>query len=142
MKTVKKEILIHAPAAKVWEHLTDPAKVGTWFKPCDIAARVGHQFTLASECSGDLHSVVREVIPNRKLAYTFPLAKFKIETLVTFLLEETGGVTKLTLLHTGFEQLTAEQIAETTSMYDGGWGTFLPRLQAQAAEPTLAVAQT
>jgi len=141
MKSIKKEILINAPASKVWEHITDPAKIATWFTPMDFAPKVGHHFTLNSKCGGGLSCVVQEVVPQRKLVYTFPIADFKIDTLVTFTLEQSGAATKLTLLHTGFDQLTAAQMAEVAPKYDGGWGTYLPQLQAQAAEPTLATAK-
>ena len=133
MKLIKKEITINAPAAKVWAHITDPAKIAGWFAPNDFASKVGHRFKITgSETCGDIPCVVREVDVNRKLAYTFQPSKLGFETLVTITLEEVGATTKLTLLHTGWEQLTPAQ-AGFPDQYNQGWGTFLGRLQEQAA---------
>jgi uncharacterized protein YndB with AHSA1/START domain len=133
MKQIKKEITINAPAAKVWAHITDPAKIAAWFTTNDFAPKVGHRFKLAGSADcGDIACVVREIDVNRKLAYTFQQAKMNGETLVTFTLEEQGAATKLTLVHSGFEKLTSVA-ADFPEQYNQGWGTFLGRLQEKAA---------
>ncbi len=133
MKLIKKEITINAPAAKVWAHLTEPAKIAGWFAPNDFAPKAGHHFKITGSAScGDIPCVVREVEVNRKLVYTFQPSKLNFETLVTFTLEEQGATTKLTLVHSGWEKLTPDQ-AGYPDQYNNGWGTFLGKLQVQAA---------
>jgi len=46
MKIIKKEIVIDAPVAKVWKHLTDPEKIAGWLMPNDFEAVVGKHFVL------------------------------------------------------------------------------------------------
>ena len=38
---IVKEILIDAPVAKVWLHLTDPKRIAGWLMPNDFELRVG-----------------------------------------------------------------------------------------------------
>jgi len=135
MKIIKKEIIIEAPAAKVWEHLTDSKKLAGWFMPNDFVAKVGHAFTLESTChdSGKFDCVVKEVVPPQKLAYTFPSKATKVETLVTFTLIPDGRRTRLTLVHSGWDALPPEE-QNIADGFDGGWGgTFLKNLQAVCA---------
>jgi uncharacterized protein YndB with AHSA1/START domain len=135
MKIVKKEIVIEAPAPKVWEYLTDPRKISGWLMPNDFEARVGKKFFLECEHGGKQSCVVKEIIPNQKLVYSFQILAPAIETLVTITLAKAGAATRLTLVHSGWDVLPpAEQgVADN---YDGGWGGFLEKLRDQLAALT------
>src|SRR5580692_6972700 len=96
MKIIKKEIVIEAPAAKVWEHITDSKKIAGWFHPNTFEARVGAAFTI--ECcsaeDGAVSGVVKEIVPQKKLVYTFRSNEIKVETLVTITLASEGKSTR------------------------------------------------
>ena len=52
MKVIRREIVIDAPLAKVWEHITDPEKIAGWLMPNDFAPTVGKKFTLDCQQQG------------------------------------------------------------------------------------------
>ena len=130
MRIIKKEIVIEAPPAKVWEHITDPRKIAGWLMPNDFEPVVGRDFSLDCKEQGKVSCVVKEVIPQKKLVYSFVSKVTKVETLVTITLAKEGKGTRLTLIHSGWDQLPpGEQgIADN---YSGGWGAGLAKLQEQ-----------
>jgi uncharacterized protein YndB with AHSA1/START domain len=132
MKIIKKEIVIDAPTARVWEHITDSKKIAGWFKPNTFEARLGAAFTI--ECHADegtMSGVVKEIVPQKKLVYTFQSKVTKVETLVTFTLAAEGKSTRLTLVHSGWDALPPEE-QDIADQFDGGWGGFLKNLQETA----------
>jgi uncharacterized protein YndB with AHSA1/START domain len=132
MREIKKEITISAPVATVWEHLTSSSKIAGWFVPNDFEPKIGKKFTFRSEGEcGNIACEVKEVLPLKKLAYTFRSVAMKIDTLVTFTLEELGQATKLTLVHSGLDKLEPEQ-ENMLDEFDRGWGSlFLQNLKTE-----------
>ncbi len=130
MKIIKKEIMIDAPVAKVWEHITDPEKIAGWLMPNDFEARVGKAFSMQCQSSGQVSCVVKEIAPLQKLVYSFQSGFIKVETLVTITLAREGSGTRLTLIHSGWDALPPpdQQIAGN---FDQGWGKFLEKLEAE-----------
>jgi uncharacterized protein YndB with AHSA1/START domain len=130
MKSIKKEIVIDAPVAKVWEHITDPQKIAGWLMPNDFEPNVGKHFVLDCQEQGKVSCVVKELIPQQKLVYSFQSKVTKIETLVTITLAREGKSTRLTLVHSGWDALppNEQDIADT---FDGGWGSGLEKLREQ-----------
>jgi uncharacterized protein YndB with AHSA1/START domain len=108
------DYVLAAPPAKVWRALTDPALLGQWLMPNDIAPVEGHKFAFHSAPRGDWNGTVDcevlEVVPEKKLVYAWGggSAKndgygHKIETTVTWTLEPAAdGGTLLKLVHYGF----------------------------------------
>ena len=134
MKLIKREILIDAPAAKVWEHITDPEKIADWLMPNDFAATVGKSFVLDCAQQGKVSCVVKEVIPQKKLVYSFQSKVTKVETLVTITLAKEGNGTRLTLIHTGWDALPPDEQGVADN-YGGGWGAGLEKLRGQIVAP-------
>ena len=132
MKIIKKEILIAAPAAKVWEHITDSNKIAGWWKPNDFAPSVGQAFTIQCGSGHPVTGVVQEIVPLRKLSYTFRSAVVPVDTLVTFTLVEEGSQTRLTLVHSGWDALPPDK-QNVSNDFENGWGTLLPIIQQQLA---------
>jgi uncharacterized protein YndB with AHSA1/START domain len=128
MKQIKKEIVISATAAKVWEHITDPKRIAGWLMENDFEATVGKEFSMNCNTEGEIACVVKEIVPERKLVYSFRSEDIPVETLVTITLAKEGDRTRLTLVHSGWDTLPPDQqgIADT---YDGGWAGFLEKLQ-------------
>ena len=137
MKIIRKQILIQAPAAKVWEHITDTKKIAGWLMPNDFEPSAGKEFFLDCKDHGKAFCVVKEILPQRKLVYTFRSELTKVETLVTITLAKEGAGTRVTLMHSGWDALPpAEQgIADA---FGDGWGAALKnleeKLQATAAK--------
>jgi uncharacterized protein YndB with AHSA1/START domain len=135
VKIIKKEIVIEAPAAKVWEHITDSKKIAGWFHPNTFEARVGAAFAIECCTAEDrtVSGVVKEIIPQKKLVYTFQSKMIKVETLVTITLAQEGKSTRLTLVHSGWDALPLDE-QNISDQFDGGWGTFLKNLQETACK--------
>jgi uncharacterized protein YndB with AHSA1/START domain len=135
MKIIKKEIVIEASAAKVWQHITDPQKIAGWLMPNDFEPNVGKRFFLECDHSGKIWCVVKEMVPNRKLVYSFQINNPNVDTLVTITLAQEGKATRLTLVHTGWDSLPpAEQ--NVADNYDNGWTPLLEKLKEQMAVVT------
>lgn len=127
MKIIKKEILIDAPIAKVWEHITDPEKIAGWLMPNDFEATVGRQFVLDCQQQGKVSCVVKEIVPQQRLVYSFQSKVTKIETLVAITLAKEGKSTRLTLVHSGWDALPPGEQG-IADMFDGGWDSRLEKL--------------
>jgi uncharacterized protein YndB with AHSA1/START domain len=135
MKIIKKEILIEAPIAKVWEHITNPKKIAGWLMPNDFEARVGKAFVM--DCGHEETScVVKEIVPEQKLVYSFQSETTKVETLVTITLAKEGARTRLTLVHSGWDALPPGDQG-VAGQFNEGWGGMLKRLQEQTQTPIL-----
>ena len=130
MKIIRKEILIDAPVAKVWEHITDQKKIAGWLMPNDFEATVGREFSLDCNEQGTVSCVVKEIVPMQKLVYSFKSKVTKVETLLTLTLAKEGKSTRLTLVHSGWDALPPGEQG-IADMYDGGWGGALAKLQEQ-----------
>ena len=129
MNSIKKELVINTSAIRVWEHLTNPAKIAGWFWPNDFEPRVGSHFTLDCAHEGRISCMVKDVSAPRKLVYSFKPANITFETLVMFTLEEVGSATRLTLLHSGWDKLKPEEVA-LLEKFELGWeNQFLHRLK-------------
>ena len=128
MKIIKKEILIDAPAAKVWAHITDSKKIAGWLMPNDFEARVGKAFSLDCGEHGPISCVVKEIIPHQKLVYSFRSKATRIETLLTLMLATEGKSTRLTLVHSGWDALPPEEQG-VADLFDDGWGSSLEKLK-------------
>jgi uncharacterized protein YndB with AHSA1/START domain len=136
MKVIKKEIVIDAPVAKVWEHITDPTKIAGWLMPNDFEAQVGRCFRMDCDAEGVISCVVKEIIPEEKLVYSFTSKDIKIETTVTITLTSEKEHTRLTLVHSGWDALPPEDQG-IAGKFEEGWGEHLTVLQRQiAAAPT------
>lgn len=95
------------PREKVWRALTEPELLARWLMPNDFEARVGHRFTFQAEPApgfdGVVHCEVQELEPPVRLVLSW--SGGPIDTVVTFVLEETPAGTTLTMEQSGFEGL-------------------------------------
>jgi uncharacterized protein YndB with AHSA1/START domain len=124
---------IKAPPAKVYAALTTPELMLKWWGPdagptlrAEADVRPGGRFSIVFRLmNGDEHNptgVYREVVPDRKLSFTWEWPGMpERESLVTFVLRPFDGGTELTLTH---EQLP-EDARESHLM---GWTGLLDNL--------------
>jgi uncharacterized protein YndB with AHSA1/START domain len=96
-----------APVARVWKALTDVGKMKQWyFDLKEFKPEVGFEFEFIVEHEGmTYHHLckITEVIPQRKLAYTWRYKGHEGNSLVTFELFADGNKTQLKLTHEGLE---------------------------------------
>ncbi|HKI77954.1 MAG TPA: SRPBCC domain-containing protein [Ignavibacteriaceae bacterium] len=126
MEKIEKKVTINAPASKVWQALTDQDKLKEWMMmPTTFEPVVGKEFTFKAEgmegWDGYFHCTVKEVEEKKKLVYTWNSGMINADTMVTILISENNGKTELTLIHTGWEKLTAEMRSQMIEGHSKGW---------------------
>jgi uncharacterized protein YndB with AHSA1/START domain len=118
--------------AEVWQALTDPAAIGEWLMPNDFVARLGHEFTLRGTpvpgWDGVVHCVVTELDPPRRMVWSWRSGK--VDTVVSFDLEQTPTGTRLRFRQSGFRGPAG---AAARWAMGGGWPRILERVGAIAA---------
>jgi uncharacterized protein YndB with AHSA1/START domain len=101
------ERVYDAPAALVWQAFTNRDKISLWsFKMAEFRPEVGFEFEFYGEKNGVKyfhHCKIMEVIPEKKLAYTWRYLGHEGDSLVTFELFAEGAKTRLKLTHAGLE---------------------------------------
>ena len=125
------------PSEKVWQAWTDPEALKRWWGPGERASvslaqldvRVGGRFRIVfggpqgrdHECAG----IYREVIPNRKLVFTWcwPNTTPERVSQITILFKPAGGGTDLEFLH---EQFFDEAARDG---HQRGWSESLVKLE-------------
>jgi uncharacterized protein YndB with AHSA1/START domain len=129
--TIAVDQFVDAPPSRVWRTLTEPELHARWWVPGDIAAVVGHRFHLQMPGWGAVACEVVEVIPERKLVYTFN------ETwTLTWRLVAEGKGTRLLFEHSGFDFDQKSERDAFDRMGPGWRDQMLPRLAQTAAQLT------
>jgi uncharacterized protein YndB with AHSA1/START domain len=133
-----KSVVVNAPRAKVWDALTDPAKVAQYMHGTDLSTdwKVGSPIIWQGEWKGqsyaDKGTVLRFEL-ERLLSYTHwsPMGGSEDTPenyhTVTYELAEDGGKTTLTLT----QDNNATQ-AEADNMAENNWGPMLQGLKETA----------
>lgn len=104
--------LEHSPEL-VWEHLTDSELISQWLMQNDFKPVTGHKFRFYTKpminfgFDGNVYCEVLEVVPNKKLSYSWRggpgKGKITLDSVVTWTLTPKANGTELMLEHTGFE---------------------------------------
>jgi uncharacterized protein YndB with AHSA1/START domain len=101
------ERTFNAPVARVWKALTDVEDMRRWyFDLKEFKPEVGFEFEFIVEHEGmKYHHLckITEVVPQKKLAYTWRYEGYEGDSLVTFDLFADGDKTRLKLTHEGLE---------------------------------------
>ena len=124
----------NAPAEKVYAAWTQPAQIAQWFGPdaggvshAEADVRIGGRYTVIFQTEdGEEHhvsGVYREVVPNRRLVFTWAWRSTpERESLVTILIEPQGEDSLFTLIH---EQFFDEPARDR---HRDGWSGSLDKL--------------
>jgi uncharacterized protein YndB with AHSA1/START domain len=133
---IHKQVVLRAPRARVWQAITDPRQLGSWFK---VAFDDGVQFKPGQHVHGQVtypgyehiafEATIDRLEPERVLAWRWhpspvePNQNYSNEptTLVTFELEDDGDGTRLTLTESGFDAIPAERRGEAFRGNADGW---------------------
>ncbi len=123
---IVKEKLFDHGIDKVWKAITEAEQISQWFIHADFKAESGYEYTFtATEEHGStqIKGKVLEADPYT-LKYTWSSGDSGIETLVSWSLEEEGGQTRLTLVHSGGAQY-GDSADEVMQHFDMGWDACL-----------------
>ena len=129
------ERTLSAPVQKVWKAITDKEQMKQWY--FDIEAfkpEVGFEFEFAGENEGRRYihlCKITEVVPYRKLSYSWRYQGYPGNSVVTFELFAEGDSTRLKLTHEGLETFPANNPDFAKGNFVAGWteiiGTILPK---------------
>jgi uncharacterized protein YndB with AHSA1/START domain len=118
------ERTFNAPVERVWKSLTDVEQMRQWyFDLKEFKPEVGFEFQFVVEHEGttyDHRCKVTEVIPQKKLAYTWRYKGHEGDSLVTFELFSDGNKTRLKLTHEGLETFPKTP-AYARENFEKGW---------------------
>lgn len=135
------ERILNAPADKVWKAITDKDQMKEWY--FDIAAfkpEVGFEFEFEGRKDDEcyLHKCkVTEVVPGKRLKYSWRYEGFEGNSFVTWELFPEGAKTRLKLTHEGIETFPVHNGDFAKENFVEGWnyiiGTALPNYVEKAA---------
>lgn len=121
----------NAEASRVWRALTDVKEMKAWyFDVPEFRPEVGCRFTFSG---GPDHKVflhicdVVEVIPERKITYTWRYDGYAGETLVTFRLKPEGAQTLLELTHEKLDSFPEDVPELARANFEAGWSDIINR---------------
>jgi uncharacterized protein YndB with AHSA1/START domain len=138
-ETVVIERTFNAPAERVWKALTDVDEMRRWyFDLKEFKPEVGFEFEFVVEHKGmTYHHFCRitEVIPHKKLAYTWRYKGHEGDSLVTFELAAAGDKTRLKLKHEGLETFP-KTAAFARENFVEGWTTLIGSSLKEFVEKT------
>jgi len=117
-----------APVGRVWTALTDVNEMRQWyFDLKEFKPQVGFEFEFMVEHEGNTyHHLCRvtDVIPEKKIAYTWRYKGEPGDSLVTFELSSEGDKTRLKLTHTGIETFPRTP-AYARKNFEAGWTAII-----------------
>ena len=117
-----------ASMARVWNALTDVEEMRQWyFDLKEFNPEVGFEFEFVVEHEGvKYHHLCRvtEVVPQRKIAYTWRYKGEEGESLVTFELLPDGAKTRLRLTHEGLETFPKTP-SFARKNFEAGWAAIV-----------------
>ena len=133
MNSVIVKETFNASLQKVWEALTDPSKLKQWyFDIGEFRAEVGFEFTFMGQgTSGTPYKhlcQVTEVIPLKKLQYSWKYEGYPGNSLVTFELYEEDKQTHLTLTHLLLEPFPLDNPDLKFENFHEGWSQLIKQI--------------
>src|SRR6266404_5588098 len=122
------ERTFNAPVARVWKALTDVEQMRQWyFELKEFKSEVGFEFEFSVEHKGmNYHHLckITEVIPQKKIAYTWRYKGEPGDSLVTIELFAEGDKTRLKLTHSGIETFPKTP-AYARKNFEAGWTAII-----------------
>ncbi|HEY4197670.1 MAG TPA: SRPBCC domain-containing protein [Mucilaginibacter sp.] len=123
------ERTLNAPSEKVWKAITDKDQMKQWyFDLAEFKPEVGFEFTFVggSEEKSYVHLCkITEVVPGKKLQYSWRYDEYPGKSFVTFELFPEGNQTKLKLTHEGLETFPTDNKDFARSSFEAGWNYII-----------------
>ncbi|MGZ3750785.1 MAG: SRPBCC family protein [Mucilaginibacter sp.] len=119
------ERTLNAPVEKVWKAITDKDQMKQWyFDLAEFKPEIGFEFTFVggSEDKSYIHLCkITEVVPHKKLQYSWRYEGYQGNSFVTFELFPEGVATRLKLTHEGLETFPTDNKDFARSSFEAGW---------------------
>jgi len=129
MKSIKHTFFYSHKPEIVWDYLTKSDLMAEWLMPNDFKPIVGNEFQFRAKpmpnfnFDGIIYCKVLELVPNKKLVYTWKggpnSGKTTLDSTVMWTLMPKDKGTELLLEHNGFA--TDEAMLQIFSVMDTGW---------------------
>ena len=117
-----------APVERVWTALTDANEMRQWyFDLKEFKPEIGFEFEFIVEHEGNsYHHLCRvtEVVPQKKIAYTWRYKGQPGDSLVTIEVSPDGEKTRLKLTHSGIETFP-QTPAYARKNFEAGWAAII-----------------
>lgn len=157
---IEKQILLRAPAERVWRALSDSTEFGSWFgmkfeNPFSPGARMAGVIlptTVNAEVAAaqkpyegtPFELIIESMEPEHLFSFRWhPGAidknvDYSVEpaTLVAFRLETAADGVMLTVTESGFEQIPLERRAKVVEANEGGWTMAMTLIEAYVGRDT------
>ena len=122
------ERTLNAPIARVWRALTDVDQMREWyFDLKEFKPQVGFEFEFVVEHQGNSYHhlcSITEVVPQKRIAYTWRYKGEPGDSLVTFELFGEGEKTRVKVTHTGIETFPKTP-AFAPKNFEQGWTAII-----------------
>jgi uncharacterized protein YndB with AHSA1/START domain len=119
------ERIYNAPIEKVWQAITDKEQMKQWyFDLAEFKPEVGFEFTFEGGKDDRIYvhlCRITEVVPGKKLAYSWRYQGYEGNSIVTFELFDEGSKTRLKLTHAGLETFPANIPDFAKENFAEGW---------------------
>ena len=126
---VIKEVILNASVPAVWKAITDRDDMKQWYFDIEeFRPEAGFEFNFLAgdEKNKYLHLCrITEVVPNKKLAYSWRYQGHTAETFVTFELFAQGDKTRVKLTHEGLERIADQGPAFARQNFVDGWNQII-----------------
>ena len=137
------ERTLDAPVDKVWKAITDKDQMKQWyFDLAEFKPEVGFEFSFRGQGhKGEQylhHCKITDVIPGKKLRYSWQYEKYGGNSFVSFELFPEGNKTRIKLTHEGLETFPANNPDFAQESFTAGWteliGKLLPEFLAKQSK--------
>jgi uncharacterized protein YndB with AHSA1/START domain len=140
IEDISLSIAVAAPPEQVWRALTGEASVERWLGCIDYRARPGTVFYMQPDekrrrkrdIAGATHCELLSLEPPQRMAFSWFLPG-TAKTLVEIVVLPAGRGSRVSLIHSGWDQFEPPEAAVLRDQLDAGWGNHvLPALKAAA----------
>ncbi|HEX4494467.1 MAG TPA: SRPBCC family protein [Thermoanaerobaculia bacterium] len=139
---IEKNVLLQAPRSRVWRALTNAEEFSSWF-----GVKLENGFVVGEHTTGNItnrgyehikfDALVERIEPEEVFAFRwhpYPIdAEFDAakeqRTLVEFRLAEEEGGTRLSVIESGFDRISAERRDLVFSMNSRGWASQMENIK-------------
>lgn len=128
--TIRKSLYLKASRVDIWNHLTQPELMKSWFHVPKAELTMGEPYEMVGRDSGEklCWGRVRDAQPYERLEYTFSIAQTEgVKSKVIWTLKEVETITRLSLVHSGLPR-KAENMGLTVAL-DKGWDDHIAELR-------------
>jgi uncharacterized protein YndB with AHSA1/START domain len=138
-KPVVVEETVNAPVEKVWRAITDKNEMKQWYFDLDkFEPEVGFEFSFPGKGrKGETYihlCKITEVIPNKKLQYSWSYQGYEGYSIVTFELFDEGDKTRVKLTHEGLDSFPKNNQDFAVASFTEGWTQIITKLLLEYVE--------